>query len=277
MSGHLEHGSSSSDQTPYTMFSDDIGDIVICETILSKVHLIIHSGLPTVGYNDHRQCKEQWDTLSTLVDVANGFKIPFILISDIISLGTYPHRTLLDESAQWNQREKDHPLGYFYHRGEREIWRGIAEGLEAWIVSPTCMSMSPQAKTYLLKIASNSHSASPVTGTLGIVSHIDVVKIIELIIERAPDEHRSFICNGHNISYHEWFTRLNNASSHLPAKRSLLDQIKSSLLNKQSDFPDLEVQKSYDNQLSKDVLQMSYRDLSDTLGDFSEDTLAKDQ
>ncbi len=139
-------------------------------------------------------------------------------VSSIGTLGRAEGSEPVDESRQWSAK-KSSAYSVSKHEAEREVWRGMAEGLNAVIVNPSIVlgpgnwnAGSPQVFQTMwngLKFYTG--------GTNGFVDVNDVAKAMILLMEGDFSGER-FILNSENVSYKQFFEWM-AAAMHLPAPR----------------------------------------------------------
>lgn len=132
-----------------------------------------------------------------------------IHVSSIAALGRTPGRLRLDESCDWVEGKDNHYYGQTKHLAEVEVWRGIAEGLNAVMVLP---SVIIGVKNWDEGIAAfwgrvdKGLKFCP-DGKSGFVDVRDVALFMERMIALDVPGER-FILNADNMSHLEFFTRV---------------------------------------------------------------------
>ncbi|MCF6171134.1 MAG: NAD-dependent epimerase/dehydratase family protein [Bacteroidales bacterium] len=139
-------------------------------------------------------------------------------VSSIGALGRADGSGIVDETRHWSSK-KSSVYSTSKHEAEREVWRGIAEGLNAVIVNPSIVlgpgnwgSGSPQVFQTMwngLKFYTG--------GTNGFVDVNDVAKAMILLME-SPINGERFILNSENIAYKQFFGWM-AAAMNLPAPK----------------------------------------------------------
>ena len=183
----------------YESHDCDFQDIVSCERLLSGIDCLIHTGLSwrelkkEVIYN-------QINDLGCIVNEAIKQKIRVIFISDALSSGYHSKFDTYDESKLWNQSMDWSLSGFMYHFAEREIFRGIVEGIEAVIIRPSIMIGSKSDKQAVSDISGRCYDPEDSKGSLSIVSRTDIIQLIRKLIDFDSFEYRFVNCSGHSIS-----------------------------------------------------------------------------
>jgi len=139
-------------------------------------------------------------------------------VSSIGALGRADGSGLVDETRHWSSK-KSSVYSTSKHEAEREVWRGIAEGLNAVIVNPSIVlgpgnwdAGSPQVFQTMWK-GLKFYTG----GTNGFVDVNDVAKAMILLMESCISGER-FILNAENIAYKQFFEWMATAM-HLPAPK----------------------------------------------------------
>ncbi len=186
----------------------DLLDIFSLAKAMQDVDTIYHAAA-VVSFHG----KDQMDLITTnregtanMVNVALELKIKmFCHVSTIGSLGRANQGKAVDEETHWNNK-KTSVYSTSKYEAEREVWRGIAEGLKAVIVNPSIV-IGP----------GNWDSGSPklfqtmwdglrfyTSGSNGFVDVNDVVESMIALSEAGISGER-YIINSENISYKQFF------------------------------------------------------------------------
>ncbi len=136
----------------------------------------------------------------------NGIK-KLCHVSSIASLGQAEKGEMIDENAKWKTSRMNSGYAISKYGGEREVWRGIEEGLNAVIVNPSIIigaGCHPKATNQLFHSIKN-FIPFYTTGVNGYVDVRDVVKAMILLMESTINGER-FVLNSENLSLGEFFT-----------------------------------------------------------------------
>ncbi len=137
-------------------------------------------------------------------------------VSSIASLGRAENKGITDENTPWKNSDKTSVYSISKYAGEKEVWRGIEEGLNAVIVNPSVIvgpgdwSKGPSAFFPLVKKGLKFYT----TGTNGFVDVKDVVKTMLLLQESSISGER-FIISSENLTYKQLFEMISE-SLHCP-------------------------------------------------------------
>lgn len=132
-------------------------------------------------------------------------------VSSIGTLGRAGVTGIVDEDSQWNSKKTSVYSISKYH-SEMEVWRAIAEGLNAVIVNPSIIiGPADWSKGSAKLFDTMYHGLKFYTrGSNGFVDVEDVVKLMIILMESDISAER-FIINGENVKYKELFTSMANA------------------------------------------------------------------
>ncbi|MGB0428772.1 MAG: NAD-dependent epimerase/dehydratase family protein, partial [Flavobacteriales bacterium] len=185
--------------------SGDLLDISFCEDLLINDSLLFHCAAQvSFNKNEAEQMIENNVLISrNLVNVSlNRAAIRFVHLSSVAALGSSPEGTEIDESCYWDADQAHSPYSKSKYLSELEIWRGIAEGLEACIAMPSIvLGVYPSSKssTAMFKMAYNNfpYYASGSNGFIGIQ---DLCKALWQMAQSTCSGER-FILSSNNLTY----------------------------------------------------------------------------
>ena len=176
---------------------------------LSNCEAIFHCAA-TVSFNPKLK-QTLWDTnvhiTANLVNVALEIKdIYFMHVSSIAAIGNAKNNELIDENCRWIYTKKSSDYSITKFEAEREVWRGITEGLNACIVNPSIILGYDASGKGSMKMVQMIKSGLKyyTIGTVGFVDVQDVANCMILLFEKKINNER-FILNSENLSYKEIF------------------------------------------------------------------------
>ncbi len=135
----------------------------------------------------------------------NGIK-KLCHVSSIASLGQAEKGEIINENTKWKTSRLNSGYAVSKYGGEREVWRGIEEGLDAVIVNPSVIigaACHPKATNSLFHSIKN-FIPFYTTGINGYVDVRDVVQAMVLLMESDISGER-FVLNSENLSLREFF------------------------------------------------------------------------
>jgi nucleoside-diphosphate-sugar epimerase len=127
-------------------------------------------------------------------------------VSSIAAIGRAENEDVIDEKVVWKASRRNSNYAISKYAAEREVWRGIEEGLEAVIVNPSII-LGPgeinSGSTRLIRTVDKGLKYYT-SGVNGFVDVRDVVRIMEKLMESEISAER-FIVSAENLSYKELF------------------------------------------------------------------------
>lgn len=128
-------------------------------------------------------------------------------VSTIGALGYEADHEIIDEETPWDTSVKKSDYSKSKHEAEREVWRGMAEGLNAVIVNPSVIIGPGDWNNGSPKIFSTVYNGLKFypRGTNGFVDVNDVVTAMVKLMNSDITTSR-FIVNSENISYQQLFS-----------------------------------------------------------------------
>jgi len=190
----------------------DILDVVMLEEVMQGVEQIYHcAGLVSFHKKDVEWLyKINVEGTANIVDAALRAGVKKMLhVSSVAALGRIRVNETINEKMQWTPETSNSRYGQSKYLGEMEVWRGIAEGLNAVIVNPTII-LGPgnwnEGSTAIFKSAYNEFPWYS-TGTTGFVDVRDVVNAMVLLMNSDVNAEK-FIISGHNETYQNVFNAI---------------------------------------------------------------------
>jgi nucleoside-diphosphate-sugar epimerase len=129
-------------------------------------------------------------------------------ISSIAALGKSQKGQLINESTEWKPEEVASNYSLSKFLAEQEVWRGVAEGLNATVVQPSIIlgpAKSDQSSGMMMAMLRKGVTYYP-GGTAGFVDVRDVSKMTLALMSSNTIENETFILNGENQSYQDLLT-----------------------------------------------------------------------
>ncbi|QQS30289.1 MAG: NAD-dependent epimerase/dehydratase family protein [Sphingobacteriales bacterium] len=127
-------------------------------------------------------------------------------VSSIAALGRKLNQPHVDETTQWEESPINTQYAISKYYAEREVWRGIAEGLNAVIVNPSVIIGEGEWSTGSCRLFTQVWEGLkfyPKGGT----GFVDVTDLVNLMVElmNSPVHGERFIVNADNLSYLDFF------------------------------------------------------------------------
>jgi len=202
--------------------SADILDLDEMEEAMKGVTKVIHcAALVSFHRMDFNRCMTVNRTgTANIVNLCLHHKIEKLCyISSTAAIGTAEDP--ITESTPWKPGKEVSGYSVSKFSAEKEVFRGIAEGLNASIVNP-CLIIGPghwnRSSLTLLKAASKGMRYYP-SGSNAIVDARDVSEIVMRLLY-SDESGEKYLLTGHNISFRELMTKISTAcNGRVPSKK----------------------------------------------------------
>ena len=135
----------------------------------------------------------------------------FCHVSSIAALGRALEGEPINEESPWTRSKNNSVYSNSKHEAEMEVWRGIAEGLNATIVNPSLILGAGRWNTGSCELFNTIAKGFPfyTTGINGFVDVKDVVRAMITLMENNKFGQR-YCLNGALISYQDLFALMAN-------------------------------------------------------------------
>lgn len=187
----------------------DLFDTGLLEETLNDVDEVYHcAGKVSFNPKEKKQLfKTNVEGTANVVNACLNTGVEKLLhVSSVSALGRLRENVVVTEEMQWSEETSNSLYGESKYLAEMEVWRGIAEGLNAVIVNPTIILGANDWNNGSTEIFKTVYKEFPFysEGVTGFVDVDDVVNaMIELMNSNISAER--FIINAENISYKELF------------------------------------------------------------------------
>lgn len=193
----------------------DILDVVQLEEAMEGVEQVYHcAGLVSFHKKDvERLYKINVEAVANVVDAAIRCGVKKLVhVSSVAALGRIRIHEVIHEKMHWTATTSNSRYGESKYLGEMEVWRGIAEGLNAVIVNPTIILGPGDWKEGSTAIFKSAYDEFPwyTTGSTGFVDVRDVAEAMILLMQSDISEEK-FIISAHNESYRNVFNGIADA------------------------------------------------------------------
>lgn len=221
------------------------------------------------------------DGTANLVNVclAHGVR-KIVHVSSIAALGRSSRSEDIDETHEWVRSRYNAPYGLSKFRAEREVWRGIAEGLNAVIVNPSVVLGPGQWTTgtgRMFRLVDGGLKIYPNTTT----GFVDVRDVVDCMIRFMKSDigGQRFILSAENRSMKDVLTMIAQALGKRPPRikatpnlvqLALIYEGLRSLTGKYPRYTralarNSQTAYSYDNSKVREILGFEFRDLRETV------------
>ena len=194
-------------------FSADINDLATLEDAFEGIHQVYHCAA-VVSFDPKDKAKMihvNIEGTSNVVNLCMEYGARLLHVSSVAALGEPKKGQEITENDYWEYSAHVHTYAISKYEGEMEVWRGIAEGLEAVIVNPSVIigaNAGHQGSGALFKLVQDGLSFYT-NGATGLVDVSDVAKSMILLMNSEQQAER-FTISAANLSYKELFSLIAN-------------------------------------------------------------------
>ncbi|HHM21601.1 MAG TPA: NAD-dependent epimerase/dehydratase family protein [Bacteroidetes bacterium] len=185
----------------------DIMDTTCLEEIFEGIGQIYHCAAVVSfhGKDESRMLRTNREGTANVVNVALAKGVGRLLhVSSIAALGRRKNQSIVDENTPWEYDNWNSPYAVSKHLAEMEVWRGIAEGLDAVIVNPSNILGSGfwKGRTSTGQLFYKIWKGMPFypLGSSGFVDVRDVVRFMVGLMESGISGER-FIVSAENLPF----------------------------------------------------------------------------
>ncbi len=203
------------DHPGFSQVECDILDVITLEEVMQDVTLVYHcAGM--VSFQPKAKnllYKVNVEGTANVVNAALNAGVRKLLhVSSVAALGRIRENEIITEKMSWTPKTSNSKYGESKYMGEMEVWRGIAEGLEAVIVNPTIILGPGNWDAGSTAIFKSVYNEFPwyTDGITGFVDVRDLVKAMILLMDSDVTAER-FIISGHNETYRNVFNNIAKA------------------------------------------------------------------
>lgn len=190
----------------------DILDTVSLEDALEGVDVVFHAAA-MVSF--HRSDKNQIYLVNVqgtanVVNTALEKNVRrFVHVSSVAALGRTKINSHVNEEKKWQESRNNTHYAISKYKSEMEVWRGVAEGLDAVIINPSTFLGYGDWNTSSCRIFKSVYDEFPwySTGINGFVDIEDAAKVAVLLMESNISEEK-FIVNAENWSFQQLFNTI---------------------------------------------------------------------
>ena len=190
----------------------DILDITGLETAMEGIDHVYHcAALVSFDRSEKKNLlKINIEGAANIVNIAiekNVRKLCYV--SSIAALGRAENNNIITEDTHWKTSKENSHYAISKYGGEREVWRGIKEGLDAVIVNPSVI-LGTSGKNNMNNRLITTVWKGLKLYTNGINGFVDVKDVVRPMIQLMQSDivNERFILNSENLSYREFFTML---------------------------------------------------------------------
>jgi nucleoside-diphosphate-sugar epimerase len=185
----------------------DILDIVSMENAMEGIDMVIHAAAK-VSF-DPKERKELYhiniEGTANMVNIALERNIRrFVHISSVAALGRTANGDVVTEDKKWQESKLNTQYAISKYYAEREVWRGMGEGLNVVILNPSTILGYGDWNHSSCAIFKNAYNEFPwyTTGINGFVDVEDVARAAVLLLQHEISAER-FIVSADNWSFRQ--------------------------------------------------------------------------
>ena len=190
----------------------DILDVIGLEHVMKDVTEVYHcAGLVSFAAKDEQKLYSI--NVEGTANIVNACLVAgirkLVHVSSVAALGRLRHGQTINESMQWSPESSNSKYGYSKYLGEMEVWRGVAEGLNAVVINPVIILGVANWNEGSTKLFKSVYDGFPwySTGTTGFVDVKDVAESMVLLMD-SKIEAEKFIISAENTSYQSLFNMI---------------------------------------------------------------------
>lgn len=192
-------------------FTADINDLAALEDAFEGITQVYHCAALISFDPKHKTqlLKVNIEGTSNIANLCVYHGARLLHVSSIAALGEPKKGMQITEDDYWEYDSTVHSYAISKYEGEMEVWRSIAEGLNAVIVNPSVMigaAASFQGSGAIFKLVKDGLSFYT-GGATGIVDVEDVAKAMILLMQSGITEER-FTISAENYYYQQFFSEI---------------------------------------------------------------------
>ncbi len=262
----------------------NILDVPMLEAVMKDVDQVYHcAAMVSFNQKDKEQMFEvNGGGTANVVNIALHYNIQKLVhISSIAAIGKEKDQQVTTEATKWKEDGTTSSYAKSKYAAEMEVWRGIAEGLNAAILNPSLILGSgfwDRGSGKIFKLYANGFPFFS-DGIGGMVDVRDVAKCAILLMESDIEKER-FIINGENKVYKDLFVQIATLARKKPPQFQIkkwmmeigwrLDRVRSFISGRAPTFTkestkNAGVKRFYANQKSIDAFNIAYTPIQETI------------
>ena len=192
-------------------FEADINDISGLEDAFDGIDQVYHcAALVSFEPKDKAKLlKINIEGTGNIVNLCAANGVRLLHVSSVAALGNAKKGELITEKDFWEYDANVHSYAISKYEGEMEVWRGIAEGLDAVIVNPSVIigaDTGYEGSGAIFKLVKEGLSFYT-KGATGIVDVTDVAKSMIALMDSKETAER-FTISAENYNYWQFFAEI---------------------------------------------------------------------
>ena len=188
----------------------DVTDFFALSDAFAGVSKVYHcAGMISYDPADRQQLmKVNVTGTGNIVNLAQQYGIRLLHVSSIAAIGQAKRGNEATEDDLWEYTPDQPGYAVAKYEAEMEVWRGIAEGLDAVIVNPALI-IGPSARSEgndssgsIFRLLRNGLRFYP-GGSVGLIDVEDAAKAMRLLMENPTLTGQRFLLSNVNMTHHE--------------------------------------------------------------------------
>ncbi len=203
----------------------DIFDVELLQEVMADCSTVYHcAGL--VSFSPSRAQDLMKINVEGTANVVNAALVSgiskLVHVSSVAALGRKRNNQVVDENVRWDDAANPSVYGKSKYLGELEVWRAVAEGLNAVIVNPVIILGKGNWETGSSATFRNAFNEFPwyTEGVSGFVDAADVARSMIMLMESQVTAER-FVLSAENWSYRKLFTTMAEGFGKRPPSRKV--------------------------------------------------------
>jgi dihydroflavonol-4-reductase len=189
----------------------DINDLATLEEVFEGISQVYHcAALVSFDPKDKENLlRINIEGTANMVNLCSAFGARLLHVSSVATLGNAKKDQQITEDDLWEYDKTAHTYAISKYGAEMEVWRGIAEGLDAVIVNPSVIigaGAGTEGSGAIFKLVKEGLSYYT-AGATGIVDVADVAKSMISLMNSDTHSER-FTISAENYSYQQFFSEI---------------------------------------------------------------------
>ncbi len=190
----------------------DILDVYALEDVMKNVTEVYHCAaiVSFAPKDEHTLYKVNVEGTANVVNAClNAGVRKLVYVSSVAALGRIRVGEMINETMQWTAETSNSKYGHSKYLAEMEVWRAVAEGLNAVVINPVIILGAGNWNEGSTKLFKSVYEGFPwfTTGTSGFVGVQDVANaMIQLMQSDITAE--KFIISAENATYQSILNRI---------------------------------------------------------------------
>lgn len=190
----------------------DVNDILSLTISMQGINQIYHCAA-VVSFeprNKHEMFKTNINGTTNIVNIALKYSVKKLcFVSSIAAIGRTENDELISEETAWKSSDRNSNYAKTKYSAEKEVWRGIEEGLNTIIVNPSVILGPGDWDSGSSKIFKTMWKGTKfyTNGVNGFVDVRDVAKVMVKLMNSNITNQR-FILSSENMSYKDIFSKI---------------------------------------------------------------------